>query len=222
MKRFFSFIDAFLEPAEQLSQLLFGLMMVLIFTLGAGSIVADGDDATRTLFLSVLGCNVAWGVIQGWMYVIDAVFDRSHSARLVRSVQEAADDGQAMALLREELGPDLEGLASEEGRDRLYEDIYATVKGAPVPRSKVNRHDLYGSIAVFFLVFITVIPALLPFLIIDDLRLALRVSNLLLVLILFFAGFRWATLTNTNRWRAGFAIMLGGIIMVAIAQALGG
>jgi hypothetical protein len=222
MSRFFSFVDRYLDPAEQLGQILFGLIMVLIFTLGAGSIVSKGDDATRDLLLSVLGCNVAWGVIQGWMFVIDSVYERSHNARLVRLVQEAADQEQAIAVLKEELDPELEEVTSAEGRIRLYEDISNKVKNIEVPKHKINRHDLYGSIAVFALVLLTVIPALVPFLIIENLKLALRVSNLLLVGLLFLSGYRWASLTNTNRWRAGLGIMLGGVAMVAIAESLGG
>jgi hypothetical protein len=222
VNRFFDFLERFLEPAEQLGEVLFGLMMVLVFTLGAGSLVSQGEGATRDLLLGVLGCNVAWGVIQGWMYMIDSVFERSHNARLVRLVQQAPSREQGLEVLRDELDSRLEDVTSVEARTRLYGDIYETVKNAEVPYCRVRRHDLHSAIVIFGLVMATTLPALVPFLFISDLRLALRVSNLLLVGMLFLAGFRWASLTNTNRWRAGFGIMLGAVAMVGIAEALGG
>jgi hypothetical protein len=75
---------------------------------------------------------------------------------------------------------------------------------------------------VFVLVALTTGPAVLPFLVIGDLRLALRVSNLLLVGTLFVVGYRWAGQTNTNPWRAGVSVMIVGLGMVVVAELLGG
>jgi hypothetical protein len=222
MKRIFAFFDRYLDPAEQLSQVLFGLIMVLIFTLGAGSLVAEGEDATRDMLLSALGCNLAWGIIQAWMYVIDCVYARSHNVRLIRLVQQSASAEEAIELLRDELDEELEPVTSEEGRTRLYQDIYSRTKSSPLPWSKITRHDLYGAIFVFVLVMATAIPALMPFLVIGNLRLALRVSNGILVGLLFFTGFHWAEQTNTNRWKAGLVIMLCGVALVVLAETLGG
>ena len=91
-----------------------------------------------------------------------------------------------------------------------------------MPWYGVKWHDLYGAMVVFVLVVAAAVPPVCVLLSIDNQRLALRVSNVLLVLALFFVGFRWASLTNTNRWKAGFGIMLGGAVMVVIAEVLGG
>ena len=222
MNRLLTFLERYLDPGEQLGQALFGLVMVLTFTLAGVALVSDAEEPTRDLLLGVLGCNVAWGIIQGWMYVIDCVFERSRNARLVLLVQEAADAEQALALVRAELDPRLEEATSEAARAALYQDIYRKAKDAGPPKNRATWHDLYGAIVVFVLVVATTIPALLPFLLIDDLRVALRVSNVLLVLMLFWVGYRWAALTSTNRWRAGLQIMLGGVAMVGIAEVLGG
>lgn len=54
-----SFIEQFLDPAEWLGEVLFGLIMVLTITLGAGLLVAEGPDATQEILVSVLGCILA-------------------------------------------------------------------------------------------------------------------------------------------------------------------
>jgi VIT1/CCC1 family predicted Fe2+/Mn2+ transporter len=61
-----------------------------------------------------------------------------------------------------------------------------------------------------------------PFLIVRDRFIALRASNLLLLLTLFLVGFRWARATNTNPWLFGSILLLGGLALVGIAMALGG
>jgi VIT1/CCC1 family predicted Fe2+/Mn2+ transporter len=61
-----------------------------------------------------------------------------------------------------------------------------------------------------------------PFLLVDDPWQALRLSNLVCVLLLFGVGYRWAWHTRTNPVVAGLALMVIGLVMVAITVALGG
>ena len=75
---------------------------------------------------------------------------------------------------------------------------------------------------MFLLVFATALPAAAPFLFVGDPWLALRLSNLLLTGLLFLVGYHWARHTNANPWLAGFGVTTLGIVLVAIAIALGG
>ena len=52
-----------LDPSERLGELLFGLIMVLTFTLGAGIELAGDEDGARELLIAALGCNAVWGII---------------------------------------------------------------------------------------------------------------------------------------------------------------
>ena len=57
--------------------------MVLTFTLGAGLEVQEGPDAARQLLIAALGCNLAWGIIDGVMYVMNAMSERGRRQRLL-------------------------------------------------------------------------------------------------------------------------------------------
>lgn len=75
-----------LEPVERLSEVLFGLIMVLTFT-GSLSLAAAGREAARTMLIGALGCNLAWGIIDATMYLMSRLSERgtisSHCARSV-------------------------------------------------------------------------------------------------------------------------------------------
>src|SRR6478735_7647435 len=133
MNRLLTFLERYLDAGEQLGQVLFGLIMALTFTLAGAALVGEGEDPKHDLIVGVLGCNVAWGIIQGWTYVIDCVFERSRNARLALLVQEAADAEEALALLRAEHDPELGEVTSEAARAALYQDIYRKVKDAGTP-----------------------------------------------------------------------------------------
>ncbi len=213
-----------LDPADTLEEILFGLIMVLTFTLGAGIAVRAGEetDGARELLYAAIGCNLAWGVIDAAFYVMGNVFVRSRRIRLVRAVKAAPDAAAALAAIRSELEPDLASIAPEEDRDRLYRGIHALAARTEPARVRVTRDDLLGAVAVFFLVFATALPAAVPFLLIGEPWLALRLSNLLLIGLLFIVGYRWAGHTNANPWLAGLGVMMLGVVLVAVAIPLGG
>jgi hypothetical protein len=66
------------------------------------------------------------------------------------------------------------------------------------------------------------VPAVLPFLLIRDPALALRVSNALLVGLLFAVGYHWGRHANARPWLTGLVFLAVGLALVGLAVALGG
>jgi VIT family len=213
----------YLDPSTSLAEILFGLIMTLTFTLGAGLLIEDeGRAGARELLIAVIGCNVAWGIIDGALYLVGQLFDRGRLQRLGLAVQRAPHKSAAVALISEELNPLLGGLLSPRETEQLYDRIVDNVARKQRKRNTITREDWLGAAVSFVLVVISCIPAAIPFLLIDDARLALRVSNAILVALLFFTGYWWARYTVSRPWIAGVAFLLIGTALVAAAIALGG
>jgi VIT1/CCC1 family predicted Fe2+/Mn2+ transporter len=107
-------------------------------------------------------------------------------------------------------------------REQLYRSVHALIAhGTPRP-VRLQHDDWMGALAVFLLVTLTALPAAAPFLVVGDPQLALRASNGLLVALLFVVGYRWARHTDANAWGAGLAALGLGVLLVAVAIALGG
>jgi len=222
MKRLRSFFAEHLDPSQRLGEVFLGLVMALTFTLGAGATVSEGPDETRQLLLQVVGCNIAWGLIGGVMALVDAKLERGRVPRLMRAVRSAADDDEALAAIEEAYDDALTAVTSEEERERLYRQILDRARKAEPPRTRTRKDDLLGALGVFCLVVLTTVPAVVPFLLIPNRLVALRVSNALLVGLLFLVGYWGGRLTNANPWRAGLTMLLVGVAVVAVAAALGG
>ena len=79
-----------------------------------------------------------------------------------------------------------------------------------------------GAFTSFWLVVVSSIPAAIPFLLLDDARFALRVSNAILLAMLFVIGYWCARYTVAKPWLVGLALLIGGIVLVVVAIALGG
>ena len=72
------------------------------------------------------------------------------------------------------------------------------------------------------LVFSCSIPAVLPFLVFEQPQVALRVSNTILLVLLYYLGYRHAQHTLAKPWIAGFVFLLAGLFLVVLAIRLGG
>jgi VIT1/CCC1 family predicted Fe2+/Mn2+ transporter len=214
-----SFIGTYLEPVDSLSEIIFGLIMVLGFT-STARLIFDQTSAQQ-LLLAVLGCNLAWGIVDGVMYILGSLYERGQRARIVDGVRSAPDDRTALALIAGELDSRLEMLTDAQ-RAQVYTWLLSKAKTTTPQRIHVQKDDVYGAIASGLLVFVSVLPVVLPFLIFSDVRLALRLSNLISVLLLFVVGYFWARATRMNQLVAGLLLMSLGLAMVAVTVALGG
>ena len=174
------FVHRYLDPGERLGEILFGLIMVLTFTSTARVALGAEEMTARELLIAALGCNIAWGIIDGGMYIMSAMLDRATRAR------ERAGQG---------------GL---------------------VDRTRVLGDDIRGALACAWLVIASTFPVVVPFIFFDDAQFAIRLSNTLLIVMLFLVGYQWGGYANVSKWISGAVFTVVGLILVAIAIALGG
>jgi hypothetical protein len=216
-------IQRYLDPGEALGEVLFGLIMALSFTVGARLLMTEEEFDPTELVVAAVGCNIAWGVIDAVLFVLGSLFHRSQRARFYRTLRSACNEAEALAIVQDEFGLEDEPLAIRpEDRTRLYEAILTLSAHAAPARARLLRRDFSAALAVFLLVSATAVPGVIPLLLLKDSDLALRISNTVLVLLLFLGGYRWGHYTDARPWRVGLTVMVLGIAMVLVAVALGG
>jgi VIT1/CCC1 family predicted Fe2+/Mn2+ transporter len=89
-------------------------------------------------------------------------------------------------------------------------------------KPQLTKDDWLGALAVFLLVFLSTFPVVIPFLVFGNVQVALRTSNLVAIAMMFGAGYWLAEHGGYHPWRTGFSVVLLGVVLVAIAIALGG
>ena len=87
---------------------------------------------------------------------------------------------------------------------------------------RVTRGDVLGGIAVAVVIVVATLPVVLPFLIVDDSYLAVRLSNAVAIAMLFVLGVRWAHFVGANPWTVGAGLTSVGVVLVLVTIALGG
>jgi hypothetical protein len=216
------FHQRYLDPVSRLGEILFGAIMVLTITLTAGLTADSGKEGVRELLLAAIGCNIAWGVIDAIMYIMSCVTERGAQARVVLALQNAPDTAAALDIMHSEFDSRLGAITGAEEREDLYRSVIRHMTGGKVPRVTATKDDFLGAVAVFWLVFLSCLPAAIPFLFFSDPLVALRVSNLMMVGMLLAIGFKWGEYAYTNRLLAGVAMAAVGLALVGVAILLGG
>ena len=122
-----------LEPIERISEVLFGMIMVLTFT-GSLSVAESGRAEVRTMLIGALGCNLAWGIIDAVLYLMGCLAQRGSGIRTLKAgfcraaitrVSSAADSARAPA------GRASRAAASTSGRMNDPYHAFPAGKGRP-------------------------------------------------------------------------------------------
>lgn len=215
-----AFIQRHLDPGRRLNEVLFGLIMALGIT---GAVRFGLEQANnRELLIAVLGCNIAWGVVDGVMYVMVMLFERGRKTRIVNAVFSAPTDDVALQRIHEELGPRLESLTTPDERAQLYRWVLDLARQSQREQPRILRTDILGGIAIGLLILVATLPVAVPFLLFSNVTIAVRVSNLVTLVMLFGIGWWWGRTVGANPLRIGAGVAGIGLTMVLITIALGG
>ena len=208
-----------LEPVERISEVLFGLIMVLTIT-GSLSIAEAGRNDARTLWIGALGCNLAWGLIDGIMYLMGCLGERAQSLRTLRAIRNAPTAEAAHRAITAALP----AVAASALQFPELERIRQLALEAPEPpsRPRLQSADWRGAVAVFLLVVLCTFPVVLPLMLLPDLSRAMRVSNAIAILLLFLCGYSFGRHAGYPPGTTGVAMVALGLLLVAITIALGG
>jgi VIT1/CCC1 family predicted Fe2+/Mn2+ transporter len=208
-----------LTADERSSEVLFGLIMVLTFT-GSLSVAEAGRDDVRTMLVGALGCNLAWGIIDGILYLLSCLAEKGASLRTYRAVRDAADPRQAQRLIADAMPSVVASVLQPAELESLQQRLARLPE--PPAHARVSRTDLAGALGVFLLVFLSTFPVALPFLLMDDVVPAKRASNGIAIAMLFATGAAYGRFIGRSPWLFGVSMVLLGGVLVALTIALGG
>lgn len=207
-----------LDPIDRLSEIIFGLLMALSFT-GTMSAAVGGGEKVNAVLVAAFGCNLAWGIVDGVMHVLTTVVERVRRRGFIDALRREPLE-RSRARFLDNLPDNIRLVASEPEIDALL------LRARDLPRdgrpSVVTTGDLKAALAIFVLVAISTLPPSLPFLFIERIDVAMRVSNAIALIMLFAVGARLGQYMGRSPWPMAFAMAAIGGVLVAVTIALGG
>ena len=209
--------ERLLDPTARMSEVLFGLIMALTFTTTLE--LTAGRDDVRTLLVG-----------RHWLqYRLGTCRRRDVPHRVADPARQRAahDSRRAIGAGREDAHRVITGAMAPILATILVSDDIERVRQRLVSMPEVDpptlrRGDWLRALAIFLLVFLSTFPVVVPFLFVADVRLAVRLSNLVAIVMLFGVGYSLAKHAGFNPWWTGAGLVVLGVALVVITVALGG
>jgi hypothetical protein len=207
-----------LDPIDRVTEVLFGLIMVLTFT-GSLSVAEAGRDDTRTMLIGALGCNFAWGIIDAVLFLMGGLANKGRTVLALIAARRSASSENAQQIIAEILPAPVAGLI-QPAEFALFEQRLRQQPEPAIPG--LDGDDWRGALGVFLLVFLSTFPVVIPFIVIGNAALALRVSNAIAIVMLLVTGYSYGRLTGRSAWGWGVGMVLVGLTLAGLTMALGG
>ena len=208
-----------LDPMERISETLFGLIMALTFICSLG--VATGENINiQTMLIGALGCNLAWGIVDGGLYLLGRINDRGNKLLTLQAVRRAPDAETARRVIADALPPELAAFLPAEQLESMRQRLQQLPEPSHGPR--LTKRDWTGALGLCLLSFLSTFPVVIPFLLLSDARLALRVSYAVAIVMLFCCGYAFGYRSGLRPWAAGLSMVAFGGALVGLTIALGG
>ncbi|MDQ6436371.1 VIT1/CCC1 transporter family protein [Mesorhizobium sp. LHD-90] len=207
-----------LDPIDRLSEVIFGLLMALSFT-GTMSVAVGEGDKVGTVLWAALGCNLAWGIVDGVMFALTTAVERAKRLNFIEDIR-ILPSAEARLIFLAEMPEDIRLATSEADA----ENVVTRIKSLPASdhRRIMGIRDVGAAVSICLLVIASTLPPSMPFLFVDDLPTAMRVSNVVSVAMLFLIGARLGNYMGRSPWPMALAMSAIGSFLVVITIALGG
>jgi len=194
-----------LNTMDRVSEILFGIIMTLTFTCSIG-IANTKNTEIRQLIIAAISCNIAWGLVDAIGYIVRTIVQRSRNRTILNSVLTNSDADKARKDISDSLPPSIASVLETAE----LEQIRNKLANLPDPTSQVllTTRDLKKSVMIFFLMFISTFPIVIPFIFIRDTQLALRISNMIAIVLMFLCGWSLAKYVGSNKWLMSFGLTL--------------
>lgn len=208
-----------LDRVSRTTEILFGLIMVLTFTCSLNVATAARADV-RELLIAALGCNIAWGVIDAFFYLLSTAATRGRELLLLKNLKDSNDQTAVRELFNDVIPEIISNHLPPESFNRLRTQLLQNPQ--VTPPLLLNLTDLLAALLIFALVFISTFPVAIPFILLQETQVALRISNLIALLLLFAMGYSLGKYAGRRPWIWGLGLVIIGSCLVAITIALGG
>jgi hypothetical protein len=208
-----------LDAPDRISEVLFGLIMVLTIT-GTISVSTTGKKEVSDLLWAALGCNLAWGLVDAIMNLMDTLIERARNITQLIRIRETVSGDATREIVRDNISPLISELMNDDEVDRLGEKMKQLPK--PNMKNSLTIKDFLIGGQIFLLVFLSTFPVALPFIFFKDVAVAMRVSNGTALLLLFAAGYALGKYSGLKPFLTALSYTAIGVFLTAITIILGG
>ena len=208
-------------PSTALQELLYAIIMALIFVYSARFGILECDSAVDFAILE-FGMVATWGVIDGIVFYYIGVCDQRRYCRVISGEEKDADRNERLQELMDDFGSTPLDVLTDEKKRAVCEMILDSPLQSEESMNADKRTMALSSVGCLIVSLLGLLPIIIPVLLIDDFQTALVAASFLSSALLFFVGFMMSRYLGTNRWLTGLSLLSLSLAISIISVFTGG
>jgi VIT1/CCC1 family predicted Fe2+/Mn2+ transporter len=217
----------YLSLSDRWTEIITGIIMTTA-VIGATRIgIGSGHTDFLIIFSAAIGCDIAWGLVDGVLYIFGELTDRGRHVQLLKNLKAIEDQDNAVDLvikkIDQELDPPILEHFNHEDKVRISQGVVKFSSKMTPENVHISKKDVFGGITIFFLDVVAGLVLLIPFFFLPtQMVIAARISMVIALILLFIIGYQWAKIINRPKIQTGLIIMFLAIAIDVIVIILGG
>jgi hypothetical protein len=204
------------------AEVMYAVIIAMTFTSTLRGHVAIFGMLFQTVVFSALFCCAAWGIADGLFYAWERRYNIGTENKIIES-SKSENTEVAISLIRVELDETILRNINEKNREELYQKLVKHLAVVGIKEKPSTRDAANIILGTFLASTVAGLIVVAPFFLMDNLSIALDISNMLGILLLFMIGYYRAHERNLSaKVTIGFGTAVIGIIIAIITTLLGG
>jgi VIT1/CCC1 family predicted Fe2+/Mn2+ transporter len=204
-------------------EIMSGLFIVLIMINGSKNFIDNQLFSKTRLVILIATINLLWAAVDGLLLIFTNLLERGRYNKMISTIK-ASDKNLATQTISNELSHTIINVLDEKDKVLITEtvlDKILSLSANMAKKFKISSRDVLGSAIVIFFVFSPSILILPFFLFISNLSVAILISNIIGILLLFGFGYRLGDCAKRNKILTGLTVAIIGLAVMIIGTALG-
>jgi VIT1/CCC1 family predicted Fe2+/Mn2+ transporter len=205
------------------AEAMYGVIIAMTFTSALRGYPAMLEFVIQKVVYAALFCCIAWGIADGLFYLWERNYIIRRENRIIELSQSAPQKESTRSMIGEQLDDTILRNIPREDRVQLYDNLSQFLSGVNSQKKMSFREAVTIVLGTFLLSACAGLIVVTPFFVIENVALALQISNLAGILLLFGVGYIRALDENVlSRVIFGVGSSLIGIVIAGITIVLGG
>jgi VIT1/CCC1 family predicted Fe2+/Mn2+ transporter len=200
-----------------------GLFIVLIMINESKNFIDNQLLSKTRLVILIATINLLWAAVDGLLLIFTNLLERGRYNKMISTIK-ASDKNLATQTISNELSRTIINVLDEKDKDLITETVLEKIlllSANTAKKFRISSRDILGSAIVIFFVFSPSILILPFFLFTSNLGIAILISNIIGILILFGFGYKLGDCIKRNKILTGLTVAIIGLAVMIAGTVLG-
>jgi len=216
------YLVQYFEPTDWPWEIITSLLLVLLFTNNIHYILKEENFRGIIQFFEVvLFVSLFWSVIEGLMFLFTSFLEKGRYNKMILKIKSLEEEA-GKKLIKNNLEQNVADVLDEPTEKYVIDSIFKRILSLTfqsLEKPKLVKKDIIGAFLCLLFSFLPSFLIMILFLllaVVFNLSIAIFITNITGLIILFGFGYKLGLCTNRNKLLTGVLVTLVGIVIIIL------